>query len=117
MRFKIDENLPSEVVDLLREAGHDAVSVLDQGFKGSSDEEVAQVAADEGRALITLDLDFSDIRAYPPPDYAGLIVLRPRDSNKYHLLNLLTRLLPVLEEEAVVRALWIVEDDRLRIRE
>jgi hypothetical protein len=30
VRFKIDENLPQEVSRLLREHGHDAVSVFDQ---------------------------------------------------------------------------------------
>jgi Domain of unknown function (DUF5615) len=32
MRFKIDENLPIEVAELLRAAGHDALTVLDQNL-------------------------------------------------------------------------------------
>jgi predicted nuclease of predicted toxin-antitoxin system len=31
MRFKVDENLPIEVADLLTAAGHDAATVNDQG--------------------------------------------------------------------------------------
>jgi predicted nuclease of predicted toxin-antitoxin system len=42
MRFKVDENLPVEVADSLRQAGYDTATV------------------------ITLDTDFADIRAYPP---------------------------------------------------
>lgn len=34
MKFKIDENLPVEAVLLLREAGHDALSVHEQGLRG-----------------------------------------------------------------------------------
>jgi hypothetical protein len=30
MRFKVDENLPAEVAQLLRAAGHDALTVVDQ---------------------------------------------------------------------------------------
>lgn len=30
MRFKTDENIPTEAVDLLRAAGHDVVTVFDQ---------------------------------------------------------------------------------------
>jgi predicted nuclease of predicted toxin-antitoxin system len=30
MRFKIDENLPVEVAELLRHAGHDALTMWDQ---------------------------------------------------------------------------------------
>lgn len=33
MRFKIDENLPHEVAALLRNVGHDAVTILDQGMR------------------------------------------------------------------------------------
>ncbi len=40
MRFKLDENLPMELAGLLRDAGHDVSTVLDQQLGGSSDEEV-----------------------------------------------------------------------------
>ena len=30
MRFKVDENLPVEVAEMLRQAGHDAATVLEQ---------------------------------------------------------------------------------------
>ena len=33
---------------------------------GAVDPDVAQACQKEARALVTLDLDFSDIRAYPP---------------------------------------------------
>ena len=57
MNFKIDENLPLEFIDLLREAGHDAVSVLDQQLGGADDSTVAARCRQEHRVLITLDLD------------------------------------------------------------
>jgi len=40
MRFKIDENLPIELADLLRDAGFDAMTVPEQGIRirGGSDE-------------------------------------------------------------------------------
>jgi hypothetical protein len=41
MQFKIDENLHEEIGALLRQNGHDAVSVYDQQMQGSADEEVA----------------------------------------------------------------------------
>ena len=33
MLIKVDENLLVQVVDLFRDAGHDAVSVLDQNLR------------------------------------------------------------------------------------
>jgi predicted nuclease of predicted toxin-antitoxin system len=62
MRFKIDENLPVEVADLLRANMHDAMTIFDQHMIGELDPKVASVCKSEERALITLDLDFSDIR-------------------------------------------------------
>jgi len=44
--------------------GHDALSVTDQGLGGSSDPQVAAICKSEGRALVTLDVGFADIRAY-----------------------------------------------------
>ncbi|HYP39961.1 MAG TPA: DUF5615 family PIN-like protein [Chloroflexia bacterium] len=31
MKFKIDENLPVDIAELLRAASHDAVTVIEQG--------------------------------------------------------------------------------------
>jgi predicted nuclease of predicted toxin-antitoxin system len=76
MKFKVDENLPMEVAVALREAGHDAMSVVDQGLGGRADASVAEVCRREGRSLVTLDVDFANVQAYPPRDYAGLLVLR-----------------------------------------
>lgn len=63
MRFKVDENMPVEVARLLRENGHDAVTVLDQHMGGAADEVVAVVCQRERRAVVTLNKGFGDIRA------------------------------------------------------
>ena len=62
MRFKVDENLPVEVAALLRAAGHEADTVTEEGVGGSQDPDLATLIQREGRALITLDLGFADIR-------------------------------------------------------
>ena len=61
MLFKIDENLHEEVAELLRQNGHDAVSVYDQHMRGHTDEDVAAVCRREGRVIVTQDLDFSTL--------------------------------------------------------
>jgi predicted nuclease of predicted toxin-antitoxin system len=82
MRFKIDENLHPDVALSLRYKGHDALGVWDQGLKGKRDEDLARVCRLEGRALLTLDVGFADVRTYPPDQYPGLIVLRLRSCEK-----------------------------------
>lgn len=66
MQFKVDENLPLEVAELLRQAGYAAATVFEQQLGGEADADIASVCQQEGRALVTLDTDFADIRAYPP---------------------------------------------------
>lgn len=38
MKFKVDENLPEEVVTALRAHGHDTLSVAGQGLAGKDDQ-------------------------------------------------------------------------------
>ena len=85
MRFKTDENLPSEIAELLAEANHDALRVDQQGLTGIADPGLAAVCLVERRAIVTLDTDFMDIRRFPPHHYAGIIVLRPhrQSASKY----------------------------------
>jgi predicted nuclease of predicted toxin-antitoxin system len=116
MQFKVDENLPIEVAELLKEAGHDATTVVEQRLGGEADAEIASVCQREGRALVTLDTDFADIRAYPPTQYAGLVVLRLRRQDKPYVLDLLTRLTEMFSSEPLAGHLWIVEEGRIRIR-
>ena len=116
MRFKIDENLPRDVADLLRQHGYDAMTVFEQGMSGQPDEVVTQTCQREQRALISLDLDFSDIRRYPPENHSGIIVLRPDDQGTNAVLRLMRRILPLLAVEPLVGRLWIISEQRVRIR-
>lgn len=117
MKFKIDENLPMEAAEALRQAGHDAATVLEQQYGGSADAQLAVLCQRESRILVTLDMDFADIRAYPPAEFPGLIVLRLRQQDKPHVLDVLAHLIRVLGEEPLERRLWVVEETRIRIRE
>src|SRR5688572_26617729 len=109
LRFKIDENLPAELGAVLTEAGHDALTVIDQQMSGRPDPDIATACQLEGRAVITLDKGFSDIRSYPPADYAGIIVFRLARLDKWRILATLQRLLPILGAQSLVGKLWIVD--------
>lgn len=117
MKFKTDENLPVEVVDLLREAGYDTMSVIEQGLGGSTDSAIALVCKREKRTIITLDVDFANINTYPPSQYHGILVLRLGKQSKPHVIETIKRLLPIFSKEPVDKQLWIVEEDRIRVRE
>jgi len=106
-----------EIKQLLTHHRHDAVTVPDEGMAGAVDPDVAQACQNEARALVTLDLDFSDIRAYPPEDYQGILVFRPVLHSITTLVRLTTRIIPLLNQEPLIGHLWIVEDHQVRIRE
>lgn len=40
MKFKLDENLPVELLSTLRDAGHEADSVHDEGLVGMPDSQI-----------------------------------------------------------------------------
>ena len=82
MKFKIDESLPAEAADVLRRAGFIADTVGDEHLSGANDETVATTSRSDNRILVTLDLDFANIRAYPPGEHAGIIVLRLKHQDK-----------------------------------
>ena len=117
MEFKIDENLHSDAAALLRRHGHDAVTVYEQRLRGGSDEKIICVCRREGRALVSLDLDFANIRTYPPTEYHGIVVLRLRNQSRRSALSVLERVVPLLGAEPLAGRLWIADESQVRIRE
>jgi predicted nuclease of predicted toxin-antitoxin system len=82
---------------------------------GTPDSRLAEVCRGEDRILVTLDLDFANIRSYPPATYPGLIVLRPANQAVPTILTAVSRLVPMLECEPIDARLWVVTDSKIRI--
>ncbi|HEW78507.1 MAG TPA: hypothetical protein ENH34_00865 [Phycisphaerales bacterium] len=116
MNFKIDENLPVEIAALLKKAGYDATTVSEQNLIGTSDANLAAVCQKEKRIMLTLDTDFADVRHYPPDRFCGIIVMRLNRQDKPHVLEVLQRVIRLFPKEPIEQHLWVVEEDRIRIR-
>ena len=80
MKIKLDENMPADLAAMLREEGHDVADVVEEGLGGADDPPVLKAATDEQRILITFDLDFADIRHYPPGSHGGIVVSLARSA-------------------------------------
>ncbi len=116
MQFKLDENLPIEIAELLINAGYDAKTVKDQQLQGIKDPILAELCKSEHRTLVTLDTDFSDIRAYPPEEFSGIIVLRVKTQAKHHVIKVFSTIIHLIVREPLIHHLWIVEETKIRIR-
>ena len=117
MKFKIDENLPAEAADILRCAGFAANTAGDEDLSGTDDAILASASRSERRVLVTLDLDFANIRAYPPGEHAGIIVLRMKRQDKTTVLAYVRRLTTALGRRNPTGELWIVDGNRIRFRQ
>jgi predicted nuclease of predicted toxin-antitoxin system len=116
MLFKVDENLHSDMAAQLQQHGHDALTVYDQGLRGHPDLDVAAACRRESWAILTLGLDFAGMRAFPPSDYAGIIVLRVSDQSRPSVLQIVQIVLDALSHEPLAGYLWIVDETQIRIR-
>lgn len=115
MRLEIDENMPASSSRVLTRHGHDVETVYQEQLVGAPDARLASVCRDENRILISLDLDFANIRAYPPSEYPGIIVLRPRTQSAIAVNNLVDEFLRAAHSEDPRGALWVIEPGRIRI--
>lgn len=117
MKFKLDENLSPALSAAFMAAGHDAHSIVEQGLGGRSDSRVIDVCVREGRALVTLDLDFANIHQYPPGRHPGIVVLRLGTQAHSAVEKAIGSALDLLTRERLTGQLWIVESGRIRIHE
>lgn len=116
MKFKLDENIGRRGAELLTAAGHDVMTVRDQGLEGATDDTLFAVCAGEERILITLDHDFGQVLRYPPEKSAGVVILEPgSQATSRSLMDRLKDFLLFSQRSSPHGALWIVEPGRVRV--
>ncbi len=114
MLIKLDENLGERGRQLFADAGHEVATVNEEGPSGANDLTIITVCASERRCLVTLDLDFSNPFLFPPDQYAGIAVLRPRRPGPEELYATVATQIKALERPSIEGKLWSVERDRIR---
>ncbi len=77
MKLKLDENLSRHLKPVLISLGHDVSTAADENLLSKPDTEIAAKASKEGRLLLTLDVEFADLRKHPPGSHPGIILFRP----------------------------------------
>ena len=74
--FLVDEDLPLSLACAMRDAGWSTSHVREVGLRGAPDAQVIARAKEHGEVLVTADLEFANIVAYPPGSHAGIVVVR-----------------------------------------
>lgn len=116
LRFLVDESLPRAVTRVLVGAGHDVPDGRDGGLRGAPDTAVMARAIAEGRFLVSADLDFSNVLAFPPGSHPGIAVLRVPD--EWSPLRRAERVLSGLLDAGIENlpgAIVIIEPARVRL--
>jgi len=115
-RFRVHYCHRGSVVDWLRQNGHDAKYLCDEGLHRIPNGEIFAKAISENRILITFDLDFGEIVALSKREKVSIILFRLHNTRTSHLIN---RLSIVLEDSAGALgegAVVVVEESRHRVR-
>lgn len=116
MRFKLDENLPVEILVELRSAGHEADSVYDEELTGEPDSTILERARAEGRILLTMDKGIGDIRTYKPDEHPGIVLFRPSASGRRVALEFIRAHLPRILSLPLAGHLLVVTGKGIRTR-
>jgi len=115
MRAKLDENLPLRLAATLDGLGHDVQSVYSAGLGGVTDKRVWTVAQDEGRFLITQDLDFSDIRRFRPGSHEGIMLVRLKRPGRKALFGKVSEVFQTNDVSVWRRCFVVVTDSKVRV--
>ena len=83
MKLKLDENLSRHLKPVLIGLGHDVRTAADENLLSHPDTEIARAAKEEQRMLMTLDVEFADLRKYPPGSHPGVILFRPLSLSRF----------------------------------
>lgn len=116
MQIKTDEDLPNAVAALLRDAGHEVHTVVEQGLGGASDPVIWARAQSEGRLVVTADKGFADIREHPPGTHRGVVLLRPAQDGIRPMVALATALLKACPLERLAGCVTVVSPRGIRCR-
>ena len=116
MKFLVDMNLSPRWCAVLWAEGWDSVHWSDVGSSSAPDIEIMRWALDQGRVVITHDLDFGAMLAATRALGPSVVQVRTQDVRPHVLSPVIVSLLLQFEAELEAGALLIVDEARSRVR-
>ena len=116
IRLLLDQCVPAGATARLRVAGWDAVHATELGLERARDVELLEVAARDGRVIVTFDYDFSQLLALSGKTRPAVVHFRREfDSNEKFAAALIS-VLEVARIELSVGCVVSVDETAVRIR-
>lgn len=115
MRFLLDQDVYATTTRFLMDLGQDVVSVAEIGCSQAADEELLNIAQEQGRIFVTRDKDFGGL-VFVRDIRTGVIYLRILPSTLRGGHKELEIVLTSYSEEQLKKAFVVVEPGRHRFR-
>ena len=106
MKFLGDMGISPRTIALLRERGYDAIHLVEQKLERMPDPSILEKARQEGRILLTVDLDFTQLLAISGESLPSVILFRlgnvSREVVNTYLLSVLENYATELESGSII---------------
>ena len=116
LRFLADMNISPQTVEALRQSGWDIVRVSTMLPFNATDQEILELARQEGMIVVTQDLDFSMLLALSGYDRPSLVTLRLSVADPEAITKRILETLPQWENSLEQGCAVTLDDRSVRIR-
>jgi predicted nuclease of predicted toxin-antitoxin system len=96
--------------------GHDALHAAELGLGRATDEAILARAKQDGRTIITADLDYPRLLATTQATEPSLILFRGGNWSEADVLARTKEILEVLNETEIHQSILVIDRDRVRRR-
>ena len=116
MKFLADMGISIKTVSWLREQGYDAVHLRERDQQRLPDSNILFEASEEGRILLTMDLDFGYLLAIAKAKLPSVIIFRLEDERAMNVNKRLHEVLAISASALITGAVISVTEDKFRVR-
>lgn len=116
MKFLIDMPLSPGLATWLRRQGHDAAHAADLGLALEPDAAILERARNEGRVVITADLDYARLLALAEAQEPGLVLFRGGEYGEQECVDRLEQVFRKVAEGEIEHSIVVIERQRIRRR-
>jgi predicted nuclease of predicted toxin-antitoxin system len=117
LRFVADMNISPLTVEVLAAEGMDILRVSSLLLVNASDESILGLAREQGRVVITQDMDFSALLALGGHQQPSLVTLRLLNTDPEVVTQRLRQILPQIEAALRRGCAVTIEDHAVRVRQ